>query len=145
MRYTYTVSALRDKRARIAGEIEAAERKIAKDWETLASLDGTLRLFHPEADPNHIMSIRPKWRGVYFRNGERTRLCLEALRDAGGPVKQSGIAEYVMLAKGMDLADKSLRALIANIIGMALFRLAHQGKVRKILDAPDIWWELTGR
>ena len=100
MRYTYTVSALRDKRARIAGEIEAAERKIAKDWETLASLDGTLRLFHPEADPNHIMSIRPKWRGVYFRNGERTRLCLEALRDAGGPVKQSGIAEYVMLAKG---------------------------------------------
>jgi hypothetical protein len=39
--------------------IEAAERKLDKDRETLALLDATLRLFHPDADPNHITAIRP--------------------------------------------------------------------------------------
>ena len=145
MRYTYAISALRDRRARIAGEIEAAERKIVKDRQTLAHLDATLRLFHPEADPEHITSIRPWWRGVYFRTGERPRYCLEALRDAGGPLKQSDIAEYVMRAKGMDLSDRPLRAIIVNNMGVSLFRLGSRGKVRKILDAPDVWWELTGR
>ena len=143
MRYTYALSALRDKRARIAGWIKAAERKIAKDREALANLDATLRLFHPEADPDHITSIRPKWRGVYFRNGERTRLCLEALRDAGGPLKQADITAYVMRAKGMDPADRTLRAVIVNNVGAAMFRLASLGKVRKILDAPDVWWEMA--
>ncbi len=143
MRYTYAISALRDKRARIAGEIEAAERRIVKDRQTLAHLDATLRLFHAEADPAHITSIRPQWRGVYFRNGERTRLCLEALRDAGAPLKQTKIAEYLMRAKGMDAADKTLRAIIVNNTGMALSRLAHLGKIERVITEPDVWWELT--
>jgi len=145
MRYTYAISALRDRRARLAGEIEAAERRTAKLRQDMANIDATLRLFHPDADPSHITPIRPKWRGVYFRNGERTRLCLEALRDAGGPLRQGGIAEYVMRAKGMDPADKPLRAVIVNNVGVSLARLAKLGTVRRVIVAPDTWWEVTER
>ena len=144
MRYTYAISALRDKRARLSGEIEAAERGIAKNRESLAAIDATLRLFHPAADPSYITPIWPKWRGVYFRNGERTRLCLEALREAGGPTTQPKIAEYVMRAKAMDPADRPLRAVIVNNVGVSLFRLSKAGVVRKIIAEPEVWWELAG-
>jgi hypothetical protein len=146
MRYTYAISALRDKHARLAGEIEASERAATKLREQLAAIDATLRLFHPAADPSHITPIRPIWRGVYFRNGERTRLCLEALRDAGGPLRQGGIAEHVMRAKGMDpedSEDRPLRATIVNNVGVSLFRMVREGKVRKIVTEPDVWWELV--
>jgi len=144
MRYFYAISALRDRRARLAGEIESIERQAAKLRQDMANIDATLRLFHPSADPSHITPIRPKWRGVYFRNGERTRLCLEALRDAGGPLKQGAIAEYVMRAKGMDPADRSLRATIVNNVGVSLYRLGKAGTVRKMMEEPDTWWELAG-
>jgi hypothetical protein len=144
MRYFYAISALRDKRARIAGEIEAAERKLAKHRVDLATIDATLRLFHPEADPSHITSIRPRWRGVYFRQGERNRLCLEAFRDAGGPLTQAMIAEYLMKAKGMDTADRPLRAVVVNNVGMVLYRLSRAGTVKRVITEPDVWWDLTG-
>jgi hypothetical protein len=143
MGYTYAISGLRDKRARLAGQIETAERKIAKDRESLAALDATLRLFHPEADPSHITSIRPVWRGIYFRPGERPRLRLEALRDAGKPLPAPHIAEYLMRAKAMDVSDRPLRAVVAGFMGSVLARLERQGLVRKIITAPDVWWELA--
>jgi hypothetical protein len=59
MRYYYAIAALRHKRARLAGEIEAAERASVKQRETLATVDATPRLFHPDADPAPITSIRP--------------------------------------------------------------------------------------
>jgi hypothetical protein len=143
MRYTYAISALRYKRARLVGEIEAAERAIAKQRETLATLDATLRLFHPEADPSHITAVRPVWRGIYFRHGERPRLCLEALRDAGSPLHAPRIAEYLMRAKGLDVNDRPLRAAIVNFMASALGRLARKGLVRKIIAEPEVWWELV--
>ena len=144
MRYFYALSALRDKRARIAGEIEAIERNSAKLQQDLANIDATLRLFHPGADPSHITSIRPKWRGVYFRQGERLRLVLEALRDADGPLTQARIAEYLMRAKGLDPTDRSLRAVVVNNTGMALYRLDRKGMIRRVILEPEVWWELRG-
>jgi len=144
MRYYYAISALRDKRARLLGEIESLERQAARLRHDMANIDATLRLFHPDADPSHITPIRPRWRGVYFRMGERARLCLEALRDAGGPLRQGGVAEYVMRAKGMDPADRPLQATIVNNVGVSLFRLAKIGTVRRVIVEPEVWWELVG-
>jgi hypothetical protein len=143
VRYTYAISALRYKRARLAGEIEAVERKLTKQREELAALDATLRLLHPGVDPGHITSIRPIWRGIYFRHGERVRLCLEALRDAGTPLRAPSIAEYVMRAKGMDVSDRRLRATIVGFMGAILGRLAKRGLVRRVMVEPDVWWELA--
>jgi hypothetical protein len=144
MRYTYAISALRHKRARLAGEIEAAERAIAKQRAELATLDATLRLFHPDADPSHITSVRPVWRGIYFRHGERPRLCLEALRDAGGPLSAPRIGEYLMRAKGMDVNNQPLRAAVVGFMASVLARLERKRLVRKIIVEPEVWWELVG-
>jgi hypothetical protein len=142
-RYTYALSALRYKRATLAGEIEHAERAIAKQREQLAALDATLRLFHPDADPSHITSIRPVWRGVWFRHGERHRLCLEALRDAGAPLTTMEIARYLMRAKHLDADDGKLRTMMWEGAWMTLTRLVAKGQVRRIVVKPDSWWELV--
>jgi hypothetical protein len=143
MRYTYAISALKRKRAHLAGEIEAAEKAIAKQREQLAALDNTLRLFHPDADPSHITSIRPTWRGVWFRHGERHRLCLEALRDAGKPLTTMEVAAYLMKAKHLDAEDGKLRTTMWEGAWLTLTRLVAKGIARRIVVKPDSWWELA--
>ncbi len=59
MRATFALSALRRKRAYLAGEIEAVERQIAAKRGALAQLDATILLFNPAADPDLIGSFRP--------------------------------------------------------------------------------------
>jgi hypothetical protein len=150
MRYTYALSALRHKRARLAGEIITAERATDKLRETLAALDATLRLFHPDADPSRLTPIkaRSKWRNLWFRQGEPARLCLEALRDAGAPRTTRQIAEYLMRAKHLDVNDKPLRARMTEHARGTMRRQEAKGSVRRILDEPEVWWEpidpLTG-
>ncbi len=83
---TFAVSALTRKRARIAGDIEQAEAALAAKRETLANLDAVIRLFPPGANPELIPSVRaPTRRGLFFKYGEQTRLCFDALREAGKP------------------------------------------------------------
>ena len=144
MRYTYAISALRHKRARLAGEIEAAESRLAKQRETLATLDATLRLFHPDAGPSHITSVRPISRGILFRHGEQRRLCREAIRDAGAPIPTRLVCEYVMRAKGLDVGDRPFRAEMLEMVRPALKRMEARALVRKIIVEPEVWWELVG-
>ena len=145
MRSLFAISALRHKRARLSGEIEAAERALAKQRANLALIDGTLRLFHPDADPEHITPIRPIARCVLFRHGEQSRLVREALLDAGAPISTQLVTEYVMRAKGVDMSDIPFRADIREQVRMALRRLEAKGAVRKITVAPEAWWELVDR
>jgi hypothetical protein len=144
MRYTYAISALRDKRARLAGAIEVAERALVKQREELATLDATLRLFHPDADPNHVTPIRPMVRLTMFRHGEQRRLCQEAIRDAGTPIPTRLVCEYLMRAKGVDIADRPLRREILEHTRKALMRLEARGVVRRVITEPEVWWELVG-
>jgi hypothetical protein len=145
MRYTHAIAGLRRKRAYLMGEIEQAKRGIAKLRDQLAAVGATLRLFHPEADPNHIAPIRPfKANNVWFRRGEQTRLTLEALREAGKPLPLPAIADYVMRAKGVPREDWEVWVRGRNHVRIALRRLAERGQVRKIIEEPDTWWQLAG-
>jgi hypothetical protein len=144
MRSTYALNALREKRARLAGEIEALERKAAIQRHTLCQVDAAILLFDPNADPSAIRSIRPRHKCLLFRHGEQMRLCLSALREAKGPITARRVAEYAMLAKGMDVQDDDLRASIVVQVRVALFRLAARGQARRVVLVPDVWWELEG-
>jgi hypothetical protein len=140
---TFAILALRRKRAHLAGEIEAAERRIAPLRIALAHLDAVLRLFDAASNPELIPSIRPARRGLFFRHGEQMRLCLEALREAGGPMRARPVAEYAMLAKGLPVDDVEVRTVIIEHVRMALIRLERRGVVRKVIVAPEVWWELA--
>ena len=145
MRDTYAIMALRRKRAYLAGEIARAERTIAKQRETLAALDATIQLFEPTTNPELIPAIRPTRRGLFFRNGEQTRFCVSALRDAERPLSARQVAVYAMEAKGLPTDNAPIVAKITVQVRVALGRLAAKGMVVKIISAPDAWWALATR
>ena len=141
---TFAILALRRKRARVAGEIDQAERRIDPLRAALSHLDAVLRLFDAVRDPELIPAIRPTTRGTFFRHGEQMRLCLDALREANGPMRARSVAEYAMLAKGLPTDDSRVREGIVDQVRIALTRLEKRGLLRRVVLAPEVWWELVG-
>ncbi len=136
--------ALRRKRARLAGEIEKAERAIEPLRERLATIDAAIRIFEPDCNPEMIPSVRPLLRGLFFGYRELSRLTLDALREAGKPIALAGIVEWVIATKGLDAVDARLRRHIGDCARANLLRMERRSIVRRILDEPETWWELTG-
>jgi hypothetical protein len=113
------VLALMAKRAEIQGYIQDLETK-ARRWRArLAHVDATLMIFSPETDPDAIQPKRRYRRSQYFRGGEFARLCLDVLREAGGPITTAEIIAGVLRAKGLpddpglvaDLTERGLAIL----------------------------------
>jgi hypothetical protein len=143
-RDTFVIMGLRRKRARVAGEVEAIERQLATRRETLSQLDAVLRVFEPKGNPELIAAIRPcSRRCLFFRHGELTRVCLDAFREAARPQTARQIGEYALLAKGLPSEEGAIRTIVIGHIRTTLYRLAKAGKVRKVVEWPDVWWEMT--
>jgi len=80
----YAMAALKDRRARVAGEVFDLRRQIFKKNHILAHLDETIKLFDPDYK---VGSIRPKKAYQHVRlfgRGELQRLVLGVLREANG-------------------------------------------------------------
>jgi hypothetical protein len=58
-----------------------------------------------------------------------TRLCLDVLRRASGPVCNRDIAMALMTARGMDTDDDRLVKLIGKRVGYCLRIQPHRGRV----------------
>jgi len=139
---TFAISALRRKRARIAGEIIQAQEVVAKRTKELLAIDAVIRLFSPDCDPDMIPPIKPASHGLFFGYRELIRLCLDALRQAGKPVTLEWVVEFIMARKGFP-DDKRLHRHVSDSARAGLMRMARRGLVRRILDQPDAWWELA--
>ena len=93
----HVISALRDKRAEISGEILKLEKDIAQRRAELMHLDATLRLFAPDMVLHTIRPKRPAGRkNCWFGHGERSRLVLSALRTAEGALTAREITGLLM-------------------------------------------------
>lgn len=66
------------------------------------------------------------------------------MREVGGPITLGRIVEHVILTKGLEV-DARLRRHISDTTRATLMRLAAKGQVRKVVEEPETWWELTGR
>jgi hypothetical protein len=117
MSETHVVSALRKKRAEVAGHVHDLEKKV-KTWRVrLAHIDETIKIFSPDADPEAIPPKRTYRRARYFSRGEFARLCLDALRKADRPLTTAEIVASVIEAKGLpnsiapSLTEKTLAYL----------------------------------
>jgi hypothetical protein len=95
----HVVTALRAKRAELAGEIQAAEKRVAQLRADLVHLDATLRLFDPKADPEAIPVRRPYRRRRWFSDGELPRRILATLRTSPAPLSASALAEMIVAQK----------------------------------------------
>src|SRR5712672_1827783 len=112
----HVISALREKRALVAGLIEKLEGKLEQHRADLTHIDGVLRLFQPDRDPSEIKSKRTYARRTrYFARNELSRLMMDALRLADGALQTTDeIAVRVIEAKGFDAADAALRGSIRD-------------------------------
>jgi len=63
---TFVISGLRNKRARIAGEIAHAQRLLDQRQAELAQIDAVIRMFTPDCNPDMIAPIQPAGRRDMF-------------------------------------------------------------------------------
>jgi hypothetical protein len=142
-----TVSALREKRASIAGQIEVHQVEIDALRAVLVHLDATLRLFDPETDPGDIMPHRrfPR-RSHYFATGEQTRRVFEAIRDLG-TVSATELALKAMVDFDIPETDKKIRREFVSRFMNTLHAQVRRGTVERIRvgDSREVRWKLAPR
>jgi hypothetical protein len=141
----HVISALREKRALVAGLIEKLERKLEQHRADLTHIDGVLRLFQPDRDPGEIKPKRTYARRTrYFARNELSRLCMDALRAADGALMTTdAIAGRIIEVKGFDAADAALRKAISEQ-ALSLLRLFRKrGTVEQIGLGRGMRWKLA--
>ena len=139
----HVISALREKRALAAGVIEKLERKLEQHRADLTHIDGVLRLFQPDRDPDEIKPKRTYRRTRYFARNELARLCMGALRDAAGLITTDEIAAQVIAAKGFEATDNSLREAIRDQLLTVLRAARRRNTIEQIGLGRGVRWKLA--
>jgi hypothetical protein len=102
----HVVTALRAKHAELAGEIQAAQKRVDQLRADLMHVDAVLRLFDSGAESAGTPAKRPyRRRKGWFSDGELPRRVLDTLRTSPKPLSASAITASVMSAKGLDTGD----------------------------------------
>jgi hypothetical protein len=142
----HVISALREKRALVAGLIEKLERKLEQRRADLTHIDGVLRLFQPDRDPGEIKAKRIYIRRTrYFARNELSRLCMDALRAADGALLTTDdIAGQIIEAKGFDAVDAALRKAIGDQVLAILRSFRKRGMIEQIGLGRGVKWKLAG-
>ncbi len=135
----YAVTALKDKRASLAGEIAQLKKKLAWAESQLKHVDATLALFDPNIDPDALPAKRPKKRVKLFRQGELNRLILDTLRTADGPMRTQDVVSSIMLALGH---EETARTALQPRVRANLQYLMRKDEVQKIGGGREARWTL---
>ena len=118
------IAALRLKRSELAGEIIQLEKQATRLRSDLAHVDAALRVLSPGIDLEKIVPRRIQYRPRYFKRGHLTRLCLECLRDAAGPI---AVADVLPIAIGTRTLNLHEHQRLAVAVYQALYKLAKRG------------------
>lgn len=124
-----TVHGLIRKRAEIAGEIEAMQRRFHKLADSLDHLDATLRLFEPGIV---LEDIRPKRFAPRHaaKHGEMARFIFEAIREAGEPLSCIQLADAFMASRQIDASDKATVKMIRKRVQYSLRQQRSRGALK---------------
>jgi hypothetical protein len=136
----HVVSALRNKRAELAGTVRQLEQQLAQQVANLAHLDATMRLFDPDIRPQEIRPKQQRARGAWFRQGECLRLIYDQLRDAPRPVATRELAERIMRTKAIPAGDDHRRELIQKTVLGSLNRAKET--IARVETAGIVSWRL---
>ena len=144
MAETHVVSALRAKRAEIAGHIHDLEKKLSRYRASLASIDSTIRVFSPELDPDAIPPKRTYRRTRYFAKGELSRRVITALRQADGkPMTTAAITTAIVTDKGFPVGEGALSEAVTDMALTVLRRLSKREEAVKSGTSRDARWALA--
>jgi hypothetical protein len=117
-REPHVLSALKDKRARVAGELEQAKLRVVALTNDLANVDGCLRIFHSDIDPEAIPAkVTLGTSPVGLPKGAGTRTALAILRETGEAMSTPELAACVLQRYGRPLEARALTMLVKSIQG----------------------------
>ena len=116
-----TVSALRDKRGEIAGQIDALQDQLRQAFIDMDHIDATLRMFDPDIELDEIKPkpLPPRHRAF---KGQVTRGILAMLRKEGA-MDAKAITLRLMAERELNLKDADLVKAFNKRIGAALRNL----------------------
>ena len=144
MAETHVVSALKEKRIKLATEIEGIQAQLRQRVIDLDHCEATLRLFDPEAD---IGALGPRKVPQVLSDihGDTGRVILDTLRNATTPLPTYKVCEAVMKARGLDTDDKGLCRLMMK---RTVANLKHWEKKRGLIRSlpgpgQQLMWELV--
>ncbi len=115
---THVVSALKDKRGELAGQIDALQDQLRQAFIDMDHIDASLRMFAPDIE---LEEIKPKPLPPRHRafKGQVTRAILAMLR-AEGAMDVKTITLRLMAERELNLNDKDLQKAMQKRIGAAL-------------------------
>jgi hypothetical protein len=100
--HPHALSALREKRAVLGGELQQAKKRIRELQDHLAIIDGAIRLFDPDSVPE---TIQPKIKRNRVYPFHIRRTILGVVRRAESPMTAKAIAEKIVTERNMDQTD----------------------------------------
>jgi len=121
------VQTLKDKRAEINGRIAAYQAQIALAKHDLAHINASIRLFtEPELQrATYMVSYG------FFKKGEISDICMRQL-ESDTELSTRDLAERVMVERGLDVTDTTLRNSVVFKVVQALRHAARRKLVRMI-------------
>jgi hypothetical protein len=129
----HVVTALRSKRAELAGQIDALQDQLREAMIAVDHVDSTLRLFVPDIDLDEIKPKPLPPRHHAFK-GQVTRSILAMLRKEGA-MDAKAITLRLMAERELNLNDKVLVKAMQKRIGAALRNLRERTLARSAQGA----------
>jgi phosphoglycolate phosphatase-like HAD superfamily hydrolase len=123
----HVISALRKKRAELAGEVVTAQLRLGKLRDDLDAIDRTLRVFDPRQHPEKIRPVVKRKGDKLFAYGECTRAILNTLRNAPEPMTVDQVAERVALDCRIATETPDVAVTLLWRVKAALDRLGKRG------------------
>lgn len=118
---THAITALRDKRGELAGQIDALQDQLRQAFIDMDHIDATLRMFVPDIELDEIKPkpLPPRHRAF---KGQVTRAILAMLRKEG-PMDAKAITLRLMAERELNVNDGGLQKAMHKRIGAALRNL----------------------
>lgn len=122
----YVLLGLTKRRAQLAGEADTLKARLAQIGTDAMHLEAVIQQFDPDYDLASIKGIRQRGPDAAQR-GERSRVLLDVLRQAGEPLATAEIVRRVMELQGQDAGDKRTVRTFCKRVSLSLARQERQG------------------
>jgi hypothetical protein len=121
----HVVSALREKRARVAGELRDAQMRVICLKIDLGHIDACLRMFKADYTPEDVTpKVTLKKNPAILPKGSGSRVALEILRESGEALSCPEIARRILLRLGKEVTRPAV-AMLAKTVHSSFARQRH--------------------
>lgn len=138
----HVLSALKEKRAELAGELIATENLVTKLKADLVGIDRAIKVFDPKSRPHMIKPVMRRGASE-FPHGELSRLILNALRCSPNPMTLREIAEKIGAERNMDVSEFQIINGLMVKIRARLFAQYKAGTLAKEPRGSAMEWRVA--